>query len=213
MPLLIIAGRLQEADQWLTEAATIRARIGDYSTHQNGNINARVQWLIASGRAAEAPPLLKEFRVKPATGNSVSVTQLQRAILQARVDLASGKSGAVHAGLREVRTAVEGSHLQSYLRTYEADATLLEGRAHLAEGDAAAALPLLQQSHQLYGDLYDERSLLTADAKVALAQCLLALGKRDEARTLAQQAAAIQGTHRDVGEHLRAPLRALQQAL
>jgi thioredoxin-like negative regulator of GroEL len=108
---------------------------------------------------------------------------------------------------------VEGSHLRPYLKAYEADADLLEGRAHLAEGKPAAALPLLQRSHQLHSELYDERSLLTADAKVALAQCFLALGKRDEARALAQQATAIQATHREVGEQLRAPLRTLQQSL
>jgi hypothetical protein len=75
-------------------------------------------------------------------------------------------------------------------------------------------LPLLQRAHALYGEVYDARlSLGLAEAKVALAECLLALGRIDHARELAGQAAAIQAVHREVGEQYRRPLRALQTKL
>lgn len=206
--LLIVAGRMQEADELLTEAATIRATINNYSTNQNGNIIGRVHWLIAAGKAAEAPPLMTSFQVKNATGNSVSVTRMQRAILQARIDLALGKSAAVTTDLHEVRTVLEHSHLRTYLKSYEAAADLLEGKAKLIERQDAAALPLLQNALSLHQELYDGHSLLTADVEVALAECLMSLGRRAEASTLIDQAVAIHATHHEIGEHLRAPLRA-----
>lgn len=212
--VLILAGRLDEADALLTDAASTRAKIRDYTTNPNGHVIGRVNWLIAAGRAAEARPLLKDFQVKPASKSSVSVTQLQRAILQARIDVAAGQHAAVADDLRELRAALAISHLRPYLKSYEADADQLEGRAKLGSGEVQAALPLLDRSHQLYRDVYDDRlSLTVADAKISLAECLLKVGRVDGARALAREAAAIQASHREIAEHYRAPLRALQAKL
>jgi len=206
--LLIVAGHLPEADQLLTESATIRAKIDNYSTNQNGDLIGRVSWLIAAGQAAEAQPLMKRFQVQATPGNAVSLTGVQRAILQARIDLALGKTAAAATGMQALRSMFEQSHLRTYLQVYEAAADLLEGKAKLIEGQPAAALPLLQNAQRLHEALYDEHSLLTADVKVALAECLIRLSRRTEARTLLDQAVAIHASHREIGEHLRAPLRA-----
>ncbi len=45
------AGRLDEADKLLTEAAAIRDKTGDHLTNANGDIIGRTNWLIAAGRA------------------------------------------------------------------------------------------------------------------------------------------------------------------
>jgi serine/threonine-protein kinase len=212
--LLIVAGRLGEADALLAEVAAVRARLQDYSTNQNGNVIARTNWLIAAGRAQEAIPLLKDFIVKDAAPKSVSVTRLQRSVQQARVELALGHPVAVIDALRELRQIVGNTPLRPYLKSYEADADQLEGKAQMLSGRPDTALPLLQQAHALYGEIYDDRvSLTLADAKVALADCLMTLGRIDDARELATRAAAIQAAHREVGEQYRKPLRAVRTRL
>jgi hypothetical protein len=104
--------------------------------------------------------------------------------------------------------------VRRFLKSYEADADQLEGKAHMLRGRPDTAVLLLRQAHALYGEIYDDRiSLTLADAKVALADCLITLGSIDEARKLAAQAAAIHATHREVGEQYRKPLRALRTRL
>jgi hypothetical protein len=45
-----------------------------------------------------------------------------------------------------------------------------------------------------------------AEAQIALAACLIDLGQRDSARALLRKAAAIEAAHKELGEHLKAPL-------
>jgi eukaryotic-like serine/threonine-protein kinase len=212
--LMTAAGRLAEADALLNEAAEIRRKVQDYQTNLNGNLVARTSWLIASGRAPEALPLLEEFQVRPAEPGSISVSALQRTIYSAKIQLASGRPAEAIASAQEVAKLVTASALRPYLKTYEADAALVEGKARVALADQGAALGLLERAHALYSEVYDGRSsLVVADSKVALGRCLLALGRAEEARALARDAAAIQAAHERVGNHYRRPLRELRAKL
>lgn len=69
---------------------------------------------------------------------------------------------------------------------------LAEGKGLLLLHRSADALPLLQRAVALSSELYDrERSPAVADAQIALADCLMALGKRIQIRALLAQAKAI----------------------
>ena len=211
---LIQAGRLDEADRLLTETAAIRARTGDRLTNANGDILGRTSWLITAGRASEARPLMDKFSVTPATQGSVSVSLLQKTVQLAQIDLASGHPDAVFTDLQPLRNILERTPLRASLKTYEADANLLEGRAKLASGDTPGALSLIEASRRQLEDLYDKRtSLRIADAYIALAGCLVRAGDRAQARELATKAAVIHATHRALGDQYRKPLRALQREL
>jgi tetratricopeptide (TPR) repeat protein len=211
---LIQAGRLREAQTFLDDAAAVRASLQDFSTNQNGGVIGRTNLLIAAGRAREAPAVLKAFVVKDATVGSVSVSRLQRAVQAARVELALSHPRAAIEALQELRQMADASLQRSFLKSYEADADYLEGKAYGMQGRADVALPLLRQAHAQYVELFDERlSLNLADSKVALANALLALGQPGEARRLAGEAAAIHAAHRQVGAQYMQPMRALKARL
>jgi serine/threonine-protein kinase len=91
---------------------------------------------------------------------------------------------------------------------------LVEGEALIRRKHAAEALPLLQGANQLSSNIFDpRRSPFLAGAKVALANCLLDLGRTGQARIEAREARRIQATHPELGEHYRRPLRELEARL
>jgi serine/threonine-protein kinase len=212
--LLIAAGRLHEAEAGLNEAAAVRTSLHDFATNLNGGVIGRTNLLIASGRAAEAPEVMKSFVVKDEHTGAVSVHRLQRAIQTARIELALAHPDAVIEALREVRQTAAGSPLRPFLKSYEADADYLAGAALLMQDRPAGALPLLRHAHELYAEIFDQRlSLKLADSKIALADTLLRLGQRAEARRFAGEAAAIHAVHPQLGDQYKKPLRAVQVRL
>ena len=212
--LLIAAGRLHEAEAGLDEAAAVRTSLHDFATNLNGGVIGRTNLLIASGRAAEAPEVMKSFVVKDEHTGAVSVQRLQRAIQTARIELALAHPDAVIEALREVRQTAAGSRLRPFLKSYEADADYLAGAALAMQDHPAGALPLLRHAHELYAEIFDQRlSLKLADSKIALAETLLRLGQRAEARRLAGEAAAIHAVHPQLGDQYKKPLQALKVKL
>ena len=90
-------------------------------------------------------------------------------------------------------------------------ASLLEGKAKRLGGRTGDVLPLLARAVELSAELFDhEQSPKLADAQIALAECLLDLGQRDQAKALLAQANAIHASHKELGEHYRKPMRDLQ---
>jgi tetratricopeptide (TPR) repeat protein len=109
---------------------------------------------------------------------------------------------------------VESSPSRKYFKNYEAQASLGEGKGLLLTHHAPEALPLLQRAVQLGEEVYDRScSPALADSQIALAKCLLDLGRRDQARTLLSRAKEIHSTHKDLGDQFRKPLRELEALL
>jgi tetratricopeptide (TPR) repeat protein len=100
------------------------------------------------------------------------------------------------------------------LSLWEQRAALVQGKGLRLLRRSDEALRLLQRAVDVGVDLYDtDRSAALADAQIALAECLIDLGRFDEAAPLAQRAKAIHATHAQLGEHYTQPLLALQTRL
>jgi tetratricopeptide (TPR) repeat protein len=209
-------GNYTKAEAMLREASAIHARLG--STSASGQLNTtQLMWaklLISTGRANEAAKSLRDLNVKPAASGGLSSAWLGVSAALAEAAVAVGEYDAAIRQAGEVRKAIEASPLRPYLKRYEAQAALQEGRGLLQSGRAADALPLLQRAVQLGSEVYDpDRSPVLADSQVALASCLLESGRRDQARALLAQARAIYSTHPALGEQFRKPLRQLEARL
>jgi hypothetical protein len=90
-------------------------------------------------------------------------------------------------------------------------ASLLAGKAELSAGAASGALPFLTRALQLGSDLYDtQASPRYADAQIALAECMLSLGRTIEARSLFSRASSIHAVHRELADFYSRPLLHLQ---
>ena len=90
-------------------------------------------------------------------------------------------------------------------------ASLVSGKADLLAGRANDALPLLARALELGREHYDpDRSLRYAAAQIAMAECMLDLGRSAESRELFAKAAANHATHTELAERYREPLRHLR---
>jgi TolA-binding protein len=95
----------------------------------------------------------------------------------------------------------------------EADASLWLGEAQCRTGQLPAATVNLERAVQLRETIDDQNSPWISQAQIALADCLLASGNRQQSRVLAAKAAAIQRTHKELGDQFRRPLKELQARL
>ena len=80
------------------------------------------------------------------------------------------------------------------------------GRAKEAEAPLRDALAWRESN-------MDENSPMVAESLIALAECYLSQGERAKARPLIERAKRIHQSHANLGEHLRAPLRKIEQRL
>ncbi len=208
-------GHYRQAEALLAEASAIRARLGppqpDYRSEAAVELAG---FLVATGRADEGAKTLQEISVEPGAGNRISYHWLDVILARAEADLARNRADAAIDQARQVRSRIEGSGLSTYFKRWEAQAALLEGKGLLLKQRTPDALPLLKRAVQLGSDVYDhDRSPALADSQVALAKCLLALGRPDQARDLLAEAKAIHSTHKDLGEQFKKPLRELEALL
>ena len=211
-PGLIVLGRYPQAAALLNEASAIRGKIGDRpgSAQFVANALARVELALATSYVDDAAVAIEGLTAEGDGGpDHLSQTSLAVAIARAKTALAAaGRTAEAIDRPGAARRAIEASPSREYFKTYEAQATLVEGKGQQLLHHPGDALPLLKRAVVLDSELYDrERSPVLADAQVALADCYLDLGKRDEAKALLAQAKAIHAAHTELGEHFKAPLR------
>jgi len=209
--VLVDMGRSEEAAQALSEWQTMRDRIKQPMSDQAMLVQARVA--LASGRNEEAREWLTEFKASGDNPAAVVAASSKRDLLEAELALRVGDAQralqlAVAAGDR-----ARGSDHAAYLRQVIADSELLEGRARLLGGDAAAARLLLERALATRIDLYLPKSPKIAEAELALAECALAEDKRAEAAERVAKAEAIEMQHRSLSDRYVEPLRALRARL
>jgi tetratricopeptide (TPR) repeat protein len=111
---------------------------------------------------------------------------------------------------REAATAFQA--LQALPEGYrpvamDADGRLLMGQAHLQMGEAKAALPELTAALDLRLRHDDPASVWLADAQIALAECLVALGRREQASAMLNDAKRIHAQHPALGPHFASALK------
>ena len=216
-PGLIALGRYAQAATQLDEASAIRTQIGDKPATAQlvGNALARAELAMATGRLDDVAKAIDGL-APAATGGTDRLSQRSLAIqnVRAKAALALGRVAESIDRAAAVRGAIEASASGAYLKEYEFQASLIEGKGQLLRRHAGDALPRLQRAVGLGSELYDqEHSLALADAQVALAEGYLELGQRDEAKKSLKQAEAIHAATPNAAERDRSALRAVAAKL
>ncbi|HEX7435464.1 MAG TPA: hypothetical protein VF308_02055 [Caldimonas sp.] len=132
---------------------------------------------------------------------------------RAQVEIARGQPGVARdvadAELRALRQQLGNARLPDP----QARLLLARGQALQALGDLARAEDDLQAALALRHLHDDEASLWLAQVQIALAGCLAASGRRDDAQALLDRASHIHAKHRPLGRHLAAQLERAREAL
>ena len=206
-------GHYSKAEALVAEASRLRSN-HPAPEELSYSLLARTRLQIATGRSEEAANSLQQSGIDVDPAGKITYAWLNVAVDRAEVDLARNRPDLAIQQARAVRSRIAASGLDLYFKRWDAQATLAEGKALLFTGHSSEALPLLQRALQLGSDVYDpDRSPNLADSQIALASCLLNLGRNDRARELLAQAKAIHATHKDLGEQFRKPLRELEARL
>ena len=212
---LIDLGRHADADIALNEAAGIRAKIGD--TLASGLLNAavltRADLFLASDRPEDARQLVTSLPPPSDDVDGISRTALDVALMTARTELARGQAAVAIETSAHARRQIEASRLRGFLAQYEARAALTEGQAQLLAQHPASALEALKRSEALSAALYDRNSPVIAQVEIALAECHLALGEKDQARAAYVAASKIHAVHAELGPQIKVRLHTLQARL
>ena len=201
-------GHYRHAEDLIEEAKKIRgdARGEDPTT----TLLSRTRLLAATGKAAAAAEEIQRSLPKP-DATAVTYEWMDDSLALAEFDLARNQPDAAIERARAVGAAIQKTGLSRYLKRWDGRAALLEGKGLLRTRRIPEALPLLQRAVEIGKQVYDpKQSLELADSQIALAQCLLAAGRRGQARELLTSAKAIHLVHKDVGEQFQEPLRELE---
>jgi tetratricopeptide (TPR) repeat protein len=209
--ILAKLGRSAEADRLINDADKMLPTAGIARSKFERVIQiARVRLLLAAQRNAEAATLAANFSFeKVDLGVQISDGMTNRH-LQAQLALALGNARQAQELAQQSLSIIEASSSRAYLTAAEQRFRLISGKALQLSDQANEAEPMLRQAVALGVEVYDQKlSPELADTYIALAQCLLDLNKRDEARTLFAKAHAIHATHRQLGDQYRKPLTIL----
>ncbi|MGN6520223.1 MAG: protein kinase domain-containing protein [Dokdonella sp.] len=207
----IETGRTAQALQRLDEAAAERQRLQQPPNGRNALL--RIRLALDEDDLDHARSLLDAFAATGAGSAAIVVASLQRDLYRAELELRAGRmDDAVRlAGAASARAG--SGDLAPYLRSLAADGDLIEGLARLRGGDATAAQPLLERALATRNDLYPAASPKIAEAQLALAECELARGRRAQAVSYVEQAAAIEAAHTALSARYTTPLQRLRARL
>jgi eukaryotic-like serine/threonine-protein kinase len=190
--LLTVTGRYAEAQAAWSEALDILHQVGGGQLKRSAEntywlVRARLE--LAQGDASAA--LTDLDRLRAPEGRAMREQDARTAqVIRARVALVESPGGgavdAVLAGLNDL----QHSALREYEQTFEAELELTAARALLSAGDPTAARPHAEHAVALRQRNEDRQSIWTAEAQIALADCLIATHAYEEARLLLTQASA-----------------------
>jgi tetratricopeptide (TPR) repeat protein len=209
-------GRYRQASELIAEAEAIHARMKDSA--ESGQLTnvllARAGLLVATGKPDEAEKILRGVPMALDGSSSFSYAWLDGSIAWADVKLAQGQAEPAIAYARAVRSRIESSELHPYLKRYEMQAALKEGKGLLLAGRCDEALPLLERAVTVGPEVYDsEHSLVLAESQIALGECAARLGNIDRARALLAQAKRIHSEYASIATRYTRPVNELETRL
>jgi tetratricopeptide (TPR) repeat protein len=139
---------------------------------------------------------------------------LRRLAILAEVQLVGGDlPGALTSASQLIQTLPQ-SNAAAYDGDRERRASLVAGKVHMLQGHPEMARPLIVRAVDLAdGRLNTSTSPQHADALIWLGMAQLAMGHRQEAKKLADQAKEIHDRHPQLAEAFRKPLADLNSRL
>lgn len=207
-------GRYEESARQIADAHRIWRLVGGEAVHpstHNRFVFEAVRLLLARGQAQAALQRLGDIAEPPAVSQlplNADAVQLNLARAQAALQLGRFADAQVQA--QQALDRLARSPLRTHFAALEAEALLMQGQALRGAGDARAARSPLTRAVTLREPLADAASPWLAEARIALAQCLLDLREREAAGRLLQQARTAHRAHTELAPHFKAPLAALQ---
>jgi eukaryotic-like serine/threonine-protein kinase len=206
-------GRYDAARVALDEGATMwRHVVGNSAVPSLNNpfVLARAQLDLARGNPAAAIAVLSELHL-PANAAQLPLVldDIGARIIRAQAEESSGRSAEAINTAREALDTIVRSPLRERVQSLEANAALVLGRAMERSGDAAHARVNLARALQLREASTLGASPWVGEAQIALANCLLDLGDRVRARSLAAKAAVNFASQPEIGAQFKSPAAAL----
>ena len=209
--VLIDLGRTPEALRDLDETQAIRERVG--RPGKSTYTLLRVRAALDEGRLDDARTEFASLPAIAGTAPAETLAMLQRALLDAEIELRGGNATKAAALAAETGAAARGRDDAAHLRLMIATSEMLEGEGRLRAGDADAAYPLLARTLATREDLLLPKSPSIAEAELALAECEMAKGRRADAVALVGKAQAIEDQHSSLSLRYREPLARLRARL
>jgi serine/threonine protein kinase len=207
-------GRYDAGAQMLDEAQSIWKRTGgDAVLAYTGNrfLLAQAYLLLAQGHATQALARLQATADRPDESQlPFRYDAVVKNVGLAQTYLQLDRAPEAERAARRALNDIQHSPLREHYPTLEADAALRLGQALERAGDASQARANIEHAVQLRETNDAPASPWLAEARIALANCLIDGGEMKGARMLLAQAASAQAAQAELGEHFKAPLRALQ---
>jgi serine/threonine-protein kinase len=207
-------GRYEDSARQIADAHRIWRTVGGEAVHpstHNRFVFEAVRLLLARGQAQAALQRLGEIAEPPAAAQlPLDADTVQLSLARAQAALQLGRFADAQSQAQQALERLARSPLRPQFTALEAEALLVRGQALRGAGDARAAREPLTRAVALREPLADAGSPWLAEARIALAHCLLDLREREAAGRLLQQALTAQRAHTELAPHFKAPLAALQ---
>ncbi len=213
--VLTAEGKLAEARTYYERSSDVLGRyIGEGSVAYAQNLLRGAMLDIASGRLTDADATLHHILTSwPAGPGEFPDAYVRAMVRTAEVRLAQGRFEEARATTADLLQRIRQSPERTTLQDAEVSALRLHGEAITRMGRAAEAEVELRRVVALRTGSDDPTSPWLAEARISLANCLLAQHRVDEAAGLIELAARAQAAQSALGEQYRAPLRQAQLAL
>jgi tetratricopeptide (TPR) repeat protein len=216
--LFTALGRYADAGRALDEALDLRQRaLGGNAPPAAYNAFLLNQARLRLARGEPGPAVEALERIAPPSGANDSPGRrdaIARAIVLAQARLQQERVAEARDAAAQALQDLSSWRLRDFLPGLEAEAALRLGQAQIRGGDAQAARAHLERAVALREAIDDPLSSpWLAEARIALADCLITLGERPAARALLASAATIQMRQPELGAHLRQPLPRVQTRL
>ncbi|HVE49051.1 MAG TPA: serine/threonine-protein kinase [Casimicrobiaceae bacterium] len=206
-------GRFAEAGASLAHSARIaqRLQLPRASLLRSNHAMREAQLWLAQGDAAAAKRALEEQQgYWPPTVPGLATARVELAAGFVTALLATGDLEQAQSTALAAAAAFESEPARMHWVEAQAQIELMLGRVLTAKGDHGAALPHFERAASAYRRVQVAESPRRTAAEIALATCLLRLGRRDDALPLLARAREAQSAHAALGEQFLAPARAAE---
>ena len=210
--LFVAQGRWAEAESAIADARTGLAKFyGEQHQRYAGALLTEAELRLAQQDIARAEPLYERvLRDWPTSGDPAPDSYVYATLGLTRLRLLQGKPIDAAALAQLVLDRVLASPQAGSLLMQEAAARLWLGEALCREGKAAEALVHLQRAVVLREGMDDPASPWLAQARIALAQCLIDKGETRKGSSLQAKALAALAHHAQLGPQFHLLLQQAQ---
>ena len=210
--VLTAEGNFEEAEKQYTLSSDVYRRyIGEKSIAYAGSLLRGAALKLGEGQPQEASALYERvLRGWPVTKDDLPDSYTRSTLGLARADLKRGDSEAARARAKDLLDRMLASPQRQYLPDQEAHAARLLGEALTRLGRASEAEPFLRRAVELREKLDDADSFWLAEARLSMANALIAERRIGEAIQLIKLAAAAHAHQPALSNEYRVPLKNAQ---